>query len=1064
MASARVARILQILLVAFLGIGLRTWYLSVFERDQLVLEADKPKRRVILERPERGLILDRFGIPLAQNQICYRATILYHEIAQLPSVSWVDEGGERLKTHPRRTHIHLLAHTIAQELSLDPARVEDLIHSKASLFPHTPFPLKTHLTESEYYRIRALERSWVGLHGERGEERTYPQGMSGCHLVGTMGAISGDAYRAIASELHELQEALARYEEEGIEWLPAGYTSIDEVYARHETLRERAYTLNDFVGKTGLEGQFEELLRGVMGRHIHEIDRQGHIIRELPGGRPTRAGATLHLSLSAELQQFAEELLAQDEQEREGRSSAYDPEQKARKTLPQPWIKGGAIVALDPTTGEVLALASTPRFDPNDFLPNPDPTRLQMQSRRINRWLETPSHIAALWDGLEPLVREKGSAFQSQRLTWDFALATLFPDGPLRAFWNRGMDVRTAVSIQEDFETLRYFSGVDNPLPLLFNKRSDSDPALEKLLSHYRDVSGPWARLESHFKEISTNEQRLLLVDLCRLAVYSPALSDSLLQQVGSFPLSKFRELSQERARLEESARRLAEPLFHKTAFTAWRTQNQSAFLAACRAEEKAKKTYARPYLDYLDRLEATQFREFWNSARLPLLSALIRSQPPEDSLSPYWESLTASLSGLEALARLREATASLPADLLPEYLRALRSYNELDRPLYSRLRNATTERDLAALVYPRAGFGYCRSYGFQSSAPLGSLFKIVTAAEAIRQTPDRGNPLTLVDKVGPGSAVAYTLEGTPYNRQYKGGRLPKSALAHIGRIDLPAALEQSSNPYFSILAGDFLEHPNDLARAAYEFGFGERTGLGLAGEVRGSIPTDLEENKTGLYSFAIGQHTFLASPLQAALMLSAVANGGHLLKPHLQLELEQPSLPPPQTPPAKQELALLGFDFSPFSPPASPSPLTIQEGTEIVRALPLSRTARNLLLQGMDRVMWGPKGSARPHHIRNLALHPNRAHDYLSLEHQVVGKTSTAEVRLQPTPFSPPELYKHIWFGALSFESSDRGRFEKPELAVVVFLRYGESGREAAPLATQVVRKWREIKRLRQM
>lgn len=1024
MSSARVSRILQILLVAFLGIGLRSWYLSVFQRDLLVLEADKPKRRVSIERPERGLILDRFGIPLAQNQICYRAAISYCEIAQLPSVAWVDQGGERLKTHPRRAHIHLLAHKVAQELGLDPDRVEDLIHSKASLFPHTPFPLKTHLTESEYYRIRALERTWVGLHGERGAERDYPQGMSGCHLVGTLGSISGEAYRAILTELHELQESMTRYEEEGVEWLPSGYTSIDEVYARHEALRERAYTLNDLVGKSGLEKQFEELLRGVVGRRVHEVDHQGHVVRELPGGRPAVPGSTLRLTLSSELQQFAEELLAQDEQDREGRIP-----------LLQPWIKGGALVALDPTTGEILALASTPRFDPNDFLPNPDPSRKQMQSRRINRWLETPQHIAALWDGLEPLVREWGNAFQSQPVTWEWVLKTLLPEGPMREFWHRCSDVRTAVSIQEDFEALRYFSGLDNPLPLLFGKGSDSDPAMQKLLQHYPEISGAWARLESHFKEISTDSQRLLLVDLCRLAVYSPALSDSLLKYVGPLSLSKFHELSQERARLEEAARKAAEPLFHKTQFAAWRAEHQTAFLAACRAEEKARKTYARPYLDYLDREEAAQFREFWNRERIPKLAAL--------------------LSKLEPFTRI-------PPDLLPELVRALRSFDELDRPIYSQIRGVKTERDLASLVYPRDGYGYCRSYGFQTSAPLGSIFKIVTGLEAVRQSPHHSNPLTIVDSVGPGAAVAHALDGTPYMRMYKGGRLPKSAIAHIGRIDLPAAFEQSSNPYFALLAGDHMSDPNDLARAARAFGFGERTGLGLIGETRGAIPTDLQDNKTGLYSFAIGQHTFLASPIQTALMLGAVANGGHLLKPRLDLAIERPAPPPPKTEPAKQELALLGLDFSPFSigaPP--PSSTSTQEKAEVIRTIPLSRNARQLILQGMDRVMWGAKGGARPSSIRNLH---NRAHDYLSLAHQVVGKTGTAEIQLRPTPFSPPEMYKHIWFGAIAFEPTDRGRFEKPELIVVSFLRYGERGREAAPLAAQLIRKWREIKRLRQM
>ncbi len=114
------------------------------------------------------------------------------------------------------------------------------------------------------------------------------------------------------------------------------------------------------MGKSGIEAEFEEELRGFFGKKTFEVDQKGQFIRELAGGKAPVPGQQVVLSLSAELQQFAEELLAESEKERDGRIFGIDPADKKRKILKQPWIKGGAIVALDPNNGEVLALASFP--------------------------------------------------------------------------------------------------------------------------------------------------------------------------------------------------------------------------------------------------------------------------------------------------------------------------------------------------------------------------------------------------------------------------------------------------------------------------------------------------------------------------------------------------------------------------------------------------------------------------------------------------------------------------------------------------------------------------------
>lgn len=96
----------------------------------------------------------------------------------------------------------------------------------------------------------------------------------------------------------------------------------------------------DMAGKTGIERQYEDVLTGEKGRLLEVVDSLGRSRGEMTREEP-RQGKSLRLSLDYDLQKKAEELL-QD--------------------------KEGAIVALDPRTGEVLALANFPTYDPNKFI------------------------------------------------------------------------------------------------------------------------------------------------------------------------------------------------------------------------------------------------------------------------------------------------------------------------------------------------------------------------------------------------------------------------------------------------------------------------------------------------------------------------------------------------------------------------------------------------------------------------------------------------------------------------------------------------------------------------
>ncbi|MFO0018130.1 MAG: penicillin-binding protein 2 [Synechococcaceae cyanobacterium] len=122
-----------------------------------------------------------------------------------------------------------------------------------------------------------------------------------------------------------------------------GYTSsiTEEEYKQ---LREQGYRISDRIGRSGVERAFESRLRGEWGGQQLEVNAAGQVQRLL-GEKAARAGQDLRLTLDLDLQQAAERAL-------DG-------------------VSKGAIVALDPQTGAIRAMASRPSFDPNIFSEGP---------------------------------------------------------------------------------------------------------------------------------------------------------------------------------------------------------------------------------------------------------------------------------------------------------------------------------------------------------------------------------------------------------------------------------------------------------------------------------------------------------------------------------------------------------------------------------------------------------------------------------------------------------------------------------------------------------------------
>jgi Penicillin binding protein transpeptidase domain len=503
---------------------------------------------------------------------------------------------------------------------------------------------------------------------------------------------------------------------------------------------------------------------------------------------------------------------------------------------------------------------------------------------------------------------------------------------------------------------------------------------------------------------------------------------------------------------IEELVKGMARELFRELTFKPWRRENEKSYLKAKRAEEKAAKNYQKPFTDYLDAEEAAQFRSFWDQHRLPLLVAFLTGMSNENlPLQEYEEHFKLWRDELNRGAHfelewrshyfnIQRALQGLDRSLSMAYLKTMRGYHDLDRPLLGRYRSLRSqggqqlEKHLASAFYPKNGFSYGRSQAYRQAAPQGSIFKLVTAYAALKQryeeigdpeaTYAQLNPLEIVDhthKRGKELYIGYDSLGKPIPRSYKGGRIPRSSHI-IGKLDLMRAIETSSNPYFSLLAGDVLNSPEDLELAARNFSYGAKTGIALPAEIAGQIPVDLATNLTGLYATAIGQHTLVVTPLQTALMLASIANGGHVMHPqiiHKQMN----------------------------------EPISRKEKWSI--SLPPS--IREILLESMRRVVVKTQADSLMRLSRIYRDYPEAISDYIELKESLIGKTSTAEMMetVSLDGVYGTNLYKHVWFGGISFEDAAK---EHPELVVVIYLRFGTYGKEAAPLAAQMVKKWREI------
>ena len=168
-------------------------------------------------------------------------------------------------------------------------------------------PIRTKLSDEEVARFMAQRYRFPGVDVRARLFRNYPAGEVGSHLIGYIGRINAAEKKAME------------------DW-------DDELVAN--------YRGTDVIGKLGLEQRYEQELHGTTGFEEVETSAGGRAVRRLKT-HPATPGNTLVLSIDIKLQALVEQLFGD---------------------------RRGALVAIDPRNGEVLAFVSKPTFDPNLFV------------------------------------------------------------------------------------------------------------------------------------------------------------------------------------------------------------------------------------------------------------------------------------------------------------------------------------------------------------------------------------------------------------------------------------------------------------------------------------------------------------------------------------------------------------------------------------------------------------------------------------------------------------------------------------------------------------------------
>ncbi|MBX3479264.1 MAG: penicillin-binding protein 2 [Caulobacter sp.] len=270
------------------ALGGRLALLQVVEAQRYEKLADSNQFNFRMVPPPRGRVLDRNGVVLASNRPNFRLMV----------------------AREKDSDVEAVVKNLCELVPIPEAKIPRLIRDIKRAPAKAPVPVMEDLSWEEFSRINVRSPELPGVTADMAEVRVYPFGGAFAHVIGYVAKVNDRDIKAIR--------------------------------AKGQTPDPLLYNPGFRIGRQGVEKAFDLDLRGKPGGKKVEVDAQGRVVAEDPGGDiPPTPGKEIVLTLDADVQQRALEVFGEE---------------------------SGAAVVMDCRTGDILCMASAPAFDANLFV------------------------------------------------------------------------------------------------------------------------------------------------------------------------------------------------------------------------------------------------------------------------------------------------------------------------------------------------------------------------------------------------------------------------------------------------------------------------------------------------------------------------------------------------------------------------------------------------------------------------------------------------------------------------------------------------------------------------